>query len=543
MKSSKQPLQQKSGKDSISNMPVQKQDKRNFVGLTQEEGIYQKMANTSGKVMGQASVQLMATGWTDQHTTSYKDFRSEGKKNTARILQRKGNNTTGLPDQLKTGAENLSGYSLNDVKVHYNSSRPAQLQAHAFAQGTDIHLAPGQEKHLPHETWHVVQQKQGRVKPTAQLQKGVAVNEDKHLENEADKMGEKAAGIGENTTVQKRTVTLSSTAQPLQMGKKAKEKKKEKRAPLGDIFRANQDIAAIKGGTYTGDADARLEEIQEMAEGIIKKAESESPALLEIALNDARFVGEIVNSVLKEWTLTNLAKEDGPGINLMLDTIIKDYPPGKHLYTGIGASPELLIAMLKLRGFRTASIPVSGVKNSEPKNETETQNAIDDIVGWLGGAANKNIDILLMDATDTNATLSVISGLIKKHDKQQKLSRQVKTLSITQTKTEKAGKREKVKDSDIDVLENDNKKVRELMRNRFFFQWYKTNLGRAVKKRDFSEVVEGNNPVVEMDEKAQERIQLFAIALSVNLKDPKLRIIKEALVVKKQVSDLIIDRL
>ncbi|HAP61901.1 MAG TPA: hypothetical protein DCR93_21180, partial [Cytophagales bacterium] len=34
--------------------------------------------------------------------------------------------------------------------------------------GTDIHLAPGQQKHLPHEAWHVVQQKQGRVKPTLQ---------------------------------------------------------------------------------------------------------------------------------------------------------------------------------------------------------------------------------------------------------------------------------------------------------------------------------------------------------------------------------------
>ena len=72
-------------------------------------------------------------------------------------------NKTGLPGHLKMGIESLSGYSMDDVKVHYNSSKPAQLQAHAYAQGTDIHLGPGQEKHLPHEAWHVVQQKQGRV--------------------------------------------------------------------------------------------------------------------------------------------------------------------------------------------------------------------------------------------------------------------------------------------------------------------------------------------------------------------------------------------
>ncbi|MCW8933606.1 MAG: DUF4157 domain-containing protein [Gammaproteobacteria bacterium] len=78
-------------------------------------------------------------------------------------------NNTGLPDSLKSGLENLSGLSLHNVKVHYNSSKPAQIGALAYAQGTDIHIAPGQEKHLAHEAWHVVQQKQGKVKPTFQM--------------------------------------------------------------------------------------------------------------------------------------------------------------------------------------------------------------------------------------------------------------------------------------------------------------------------------------------------------------------------------------
>ncbi len=103
-------------------------------------------------------------------------------------------NNTGLPDQLKTGIEQLSGYSMDDVKVHHNSDKPAQLKAHAYAQGTDIHLAPGQERHLPHEAWHVVQQKQGRVHPTTQLKgkQGVGINDDAGLEREADVMGAKA---------------------------------------------------------------------------------------------------------------------------------------------------------------------------------------------------------------------------------------------------------------------------------------------------------------------------------------------------------------
>ncbi|HXU93948.1 MAG TPA: DUF4157 domain-containing protein [Gallionella sp.] len=104
-------------------------------------------------------------------------------------------NHTGLPDNLKSGIENLSGMSMDHVKVHYNSSQPAQLNALAYAQGSDIHVAPGQEQHLPHEAWHVVQQAQGRVKPTAQMKGGVPVNDDSGLEQEADAMGAKAWGM------------------------------------------------------------------------------------------------------------------------------------------------------------------------------------------------------------------------------------------------------------------------------------------------------------------------------------------------------------
>jgi hypothetical protein len=101
-------------------------------------------------------------------------------------------NRTGLPDSLKAGVEHLSGLAMDDVRVHYNSDKPAQLQALAYTQGTDIHVAPGQEKHLAHEAWHVVQQKQGRVRPTLQMKEGVPVNDDVGLEREADSNGTKA---------------------------------------------------------------------------------------------------------------------------------------------------------------------------------------------------------------------------------------------------------------------------------------------------------------------------------------------------------------
>jgi len=106
----------------------------------------QEMANNSPQANKSAQLQARADNHSAQQQQSIQ----------------KAENNTGLPDNLKAGIENLSGSFMDDVNVHYNSDKPAQLQAHAYAQGTDIHVAPGQEKHLPHEVWHVAQQKQGR---------------------------------------------------------------------------------------------------------------------------------------------------------------------------------------------------------------------------------------------------------------------------------------------------------------------------------------------------------------------------------------------
>ncbi|ELR70017.1 hypothetical protein C900_04387 [Fulvivirga imtechensis AK7] len=112
-----------------------------------------------------------------------------GNGSATQLLKAKQPNRTGIPDNIKSNIEHLSGYSMDDVKVHYNSEKPTQLNAHAYAQGSDIHIAPGQEKHLGHEAWHVVQQKQGRVAPTLKLKSGVNINNNPTLEQEADKMG------------------------------------------------------------------------------------------------------------------------------------------------------------------------------------------------------------------------------------------------------------------------------------------------------------------------------------------------------------------
>ena len=113
-----------------------------------------------------------------------------------RMAQAKADESNGgLPAQLRAGIEALSGMDMSGVRVHRNSSQPAELNALAYAQGNDIHLGPGQEKHLPHEAWHVVQQLQGRVEPMIRSKSGSLINNDTNLENDADIMGRAALMI------------------------------------------------------------------------------------------------------------------------------------------------------------------------------------------------------------------------------------------------------------------------------------------------------------------------------------------------------------
>jgi len=140
----------------------------------------------------------------DQKVKSSADKVVQNKLRPKKVVQKM--DRTGLPDGLKSGIENLSGYRMDRVRVHYHSSKPAQFHALAYTEGTDIHVAQGQERHLPHEAWHVVQQMQGRVRPTM-LINGVAANDNASLEHEADVMGRRAVqGIFSGGAPKGRTV-------------------------------------------------------------------------------------------------------------------------------------------------------------------------------------------------------------------------------------------------------------------------------------------------------------------------------------------------
>ncbi len=103
-------------------------------------------------------------------------------------------NLTGIPGRMKRDFEGRSGLSFDDVRVHYNSEGPARLGALAYTRGTQVYLGPGQERYLPHELGHVIQQ-MTRPVPVTQRRGAVPVNADSALEAEADRWA-RGAGPG-----------------------------------------------------------------------------------------------------------------------------------------------------------------------------------------------------------------------------------------------------------------------------------------------------------------------------------------------------------
>lgn len=146
------------------------------------------------RISGNRAVQRMMSGGTPQRTVMEEDELQ--MKSAAPPVQRKGE---GMPEPVRAKMEQAFGTDFSDVRVH-TGNQAEQVGALAYAQGNDIHFAPGQyhpetskgQELLGHELAHIVQQKQGRVKPTTEVN-GVAVNDDPSLEREADQWGTKAA--------------------------------------------------------------------------------------------------------------------------------------------------------------------------------------------------------------------------------------------------------------------------------------------------------------------------------------------------------------
>ncbi|MGB1206183.1 MAG: DUF4157 domain-containing protein [Chitinophagales bacterium] len=158
-------------------------------------------------------------------------------------LQKKSTNSNGLPAEVQAKMESGLGADFSNVNIHKDSKSATDVGALAYAQGNDVHFAPGQFKPntqagqelIGHELTHVVQQREGRVKPTTQA-KGMPVNDDKGLEKEADDMGKMAAqGKFEDNGKALQKKTVNNNTQTIQKDD----------PPAGGIREVQPDIPAV----------------------------------------------------------------------------------------------------------------------------------------------------------------------------------------------------------------------------------------------------------------------------------------------------------
>jgi|GEM_PF-3384665 len=326
-------------------------------------------------------------------------------------IQRKANNT-GLPQNLKSGIENLSGHSMYDVKVHYNSDKPAQLNAHAYAQGTDIHIASGQEKHLPHEAWHVVQQKQGRVKPTVQMKGKVNVNDDKGLEKEADVMGAKAIGTNNSRITQMKAAKENVFNLPvIQLGKRErKAKQKEEKKELHG--RKQRFIKAFNTAEKPFVLKRQLQQQylgNELAQANIKNAWEESKAFLfDAKLNKASFIYDI-NDLSPKSTIIMRSINTGDMYHIRASMVI--HPTYKLLIWFVNDQTKPQAQMIAdlindpSRVYYNPGNPPSGFSNSETW-------ATKDIETFIGSRILNDDRIQQLKAAPTNPLAVEIEALL-----------------------------------------------------------------------------------------------------------------------------------
>ena len=164
---------------------------------------------TSGWGIGSdQSVQMFASEEEEQVQKKSNDEEIQKKSSSDVEPEKKGSSgtQTEMPDGVKSKMESSFGVDFSGVNIHQNSDQASNIGALAYAQGNDVHFAPGQfnpkdkkgQELLGHELAHVVQQRQGRVKSGKKQYKGISVNSDPALEKEADVMGAQVAQAKDN---------------------------------------------------------------------------------------------------------------------------------------------------------------------------------------------------------------------------------------------------------------------------------------------------------------------------------------------------------
>jgi ribosomal protein S18 acetylase RimI-like enzyme len=192
-----------------------------------------------------------------------------------------------IPAPMRTKMESAFNTSFADVKVH-EGNHVGSVGAIAYTQGNHIHFAPGRfnpETHsgqalIGHELAHVVQQRQGRVKPTTQVN-GLAVNDQSDLEQEADTLAQKAAQMKTPAPLQKQDKPASYQITSPKVGENGYQE-------ITAVDQTNQSIGTV---SIKGSSDRSQIQIANLWVDPLHRQQGISKSLIAAANNEGKKSG------------------------------------------------------------------------------------------------------------------------------------------------------------------------------------------------------------------------------------------------------------
>jgi hypothetical protein len=152
-----------------------------------------------------------------------------------------------LPLSVLRKMEAFFNADFSDLTIYQNSEKPADMDALAFTEGKDIYFAPGEyrpdsfkgQELIAHELAHVIQQAEGRVRPTGGAN-GIPINDDPALEREADQMGHLAASFDLPLKKEPALSSLSGSGSVIQ-----RQEKEPEYIPIKISFEADISLAEL----------------------------------------------------------------------------------------------------------------------------------------------------------------------------------------------------------------------------------------------------------------------------------------------------------
>ncbi len=255
-------------------------------------------------------------------------------------------NSTGL--KKSKGKE---GFGFVDNRPEAVAQR--KLQKQGGVRPTDIHVGPGQEKHLVHEAWHAVQQKQGWVRSTAQMKDGAPVNDDRGLKHEADAMGAKAMQL---RTADQITEGPSADAMPAAISDSGEKGRlnflsTSETADIGDSASETAEIESLSGSEENAEPCEETTKLVQSFDTPIKVSGEKHTILFKFV------AGELVAGICSDFQTVDEIQYELDQVGLQSDRVDRLFGLAllSHNETErfLGDHRRAQIALRRARGRRT----------------------------------------------------------------------------------------------------------------------------------------------------------------------------------------------